>query len=123
MARRETLTSEGLSIEFIESEHEVRLEWRGRSSARQPDVFLVPVLRRALECSEEGRRPVVMDFGAMEYMNSSTFTPLVKMLDQATRGPFHVQLEYSQARRWQALSFSALRAFATADGRVSIHGR
>ena len=123
MSRRETLTSEALCIELIESEHEVRLEWRGRSSSRQPDLFLVPVLRRALECSEAGRRPVVMDFGAMEYMNSSTFTPLVKMLDQAARGPFHVRLEYSLGRRWQALSFSALRAFATDDGRVTIHGR
>lgn len=123
MAAPETLSSEGLSIEVRETEDEVRLEWRGKSTARQPDLFLVPVLREALERGERGSRAVVMDFGAMEYMNSSTFTPLVKMLDQASRGKLRVRLEYSQARRWQALSFSALRAFETPDGRIAVHAR
>jgi hypothetical protein len=120
---RETLTNDALSIELLETEAEVRLEWRGRSSDRQPDVFLVPVFQRALERGEDGRRTVVMDFAAMEYMNSSTFTPLVKLLEQAARGAHRVRLEYSQARRWQTLSFSALKAFETTDGRVSIHAR
>lgn len=123
MAAPETLSSEGLCIEVRETEDEVRLEWRGKSTARQPDLFLVPVLREALERGERGSRAVVMDFGAMEYMNSSTFTPLVKMLDQASRGQLRVRLEYSQARRWQALSFSALRAFETPDGRIAVHAR
>ena len=123
MAAHETLSSEGLCIEVRETQDEVRLEWRGKSTARQPDLFLVPVLRDALERGERGSRAVVMDFGAMEYMNSSTFTPLVKMLDQASRGRLRVRLEYSQARRWQALSFSALRAFETPDGRISVHAR
>ena len=123
MAAPETLSSEGLCIEVRETEDEVRLEWRGKSTARQPDLFLVPVLREALERGERGSRAVVMDFGAMEYMNSSTFTPLVKMLDQASRGKLRVRLEYSQARRWQALSFSALRAFETPDGRITVHAR
>jgi hypothetical protein len=59
----------------------------------------------------------------MEYMNSSTFTPVVKMLEQATRGVQKVRLEYSGARKWQALSFSALKSFETSDGRVSSSGR
>jgi hypothetical protein len=120
---RETLTQNGLTIEVAETETDVRLEWRGRSSDRQPELFLAPVLREALTRTDEGRRRLVMDFAEMEYMNSSTFTPLVKLLDQAGRGPFRVRLEFSRARRWQGLSFAALRAFETADGRISIHGR
>lgn len=123
MVARESLSDEGLTVELSESEREVRLELRGKSAARQPEAFLVPVLQRAMERGGQGARQVVMDFGAMEYMNSSSFTPLVKLLEQASRGGQRVRLEYSQARRWQVLSFTALRAFETRDGRISFHAR
>lgn len=123
MPTRETLTDKTLSIDFVETEDEVRLEWRGKSNDREPGRFLVPILGRALERSEGGKRRVVLDFTGLEYMNSSTFTPLVKLLDQAVKGPFHVAFEYSKDRKWQSLSFSALTAFATPDGRVSVHAK
>jgi hypothetical protein len=47
----------------------------------------------------------------------------VKALDEAQRAGVPLVLEYSLARKWQALSFSALRTFETQDGRISIHGR
>ena len=121
--RSETLTSNTLTIDLVETENEVRLNWRGKSNDRQPDRFLVPVLRDALQRSEQGRRPVIMDFTAMEYMNSSTFSPLVKMLDQAARGTYRLRLEFSDSRKWQALTFAALKIFETQDGRVSVHAR
>jgi hypothetical protein len=123
MATRETFTQNTLTIELTHSENEVRLDWRGKSNDRQPDAFLVPVMRRALEDSDGGRLPVVLDFSAMEYMNSSTFAPLVRMLDQVARGKWRVRLEYDGARRWQMLNFAALKAFETADGRVSVHAK
>ena len=73
--------------------------------------------------SDNGRRTVQLDFADIEYMNSSTFSPLVKMLDEATRRGIPVQVFFSQAQRWQALSFSALKAFETKDGKIIIRGR
>lgn len=123
MAIREIFTHDTLRIDITETEQEVRLEWRGKSNDRQPERVLAPLMLHSLERCADGARELVLDFQAVEYMNSSTFTPLVKMLEQATRGLQRVRLEYSGARKWQSLSFSALRAFETADGRVSVHAK
>lgn len=123
MAIREIFTHDTLRIDITESDQEVRLEWRGKSNDRQPERVLGPLMLHSLERCAGGLRSLVLDFCAVEYMNSSTFTPVVKMLEQATRGMHRVRLEYSGARKWQALSFSALKTFETADGRVSVHAR
>jgi hypothetical protein len=67
--------------------------------------------------------PLVLDFSRLEYMNSSTFTPVVKALDESRRLDVRVLLEYSLERKWQALSFSALRTFETLDGRITVRGK
>lgn len=123
MAIREIFTHDTLRIDVTETDLAVCLEWRGKSNDRQPERALAPLLLRSLErCADEGRE-LVLDFHAVEYLNPATFTPLVQMLEQATRGLQRVRVVYSRERPWQALGFSALEAFETADGRVSVQGR
>jgi hypothetical protein len=122
MTPPEHLVYDTLRIEITESADELRLDWRGKSNDRHPEKLLGPLMAQALGRCEDGRA-LVLDFHQMEYMNSSTFTPVVKMLEQAIRGVQRVRLEYSGARKWQALSFSALKSFETADGRVSVHAK
>jgi hypothetical protein len=112
-----------LSLELVEGPGELRLTWRGKSSDREPSRFLVPVLTVALERARVAAVPLVMDFRELDYMNSSTFTPVVKALDESRRLSVPIVLEYALARRWQALSFSALRTFETLDGRIKVHGK
>jgi len=112
-----------LTLELTEAPHELRLVWRGKSNEREPSHFLVPVLTGALERARVMRVPLVMDFSELEYMNSSTFTPVVKALDESRRHAVGVILEYSLSRKWQALSFSALRTFETLDGRIKVNGK
>ncbi len=112
-----------LTLELRESSGELRLAWRGKSADREPGRFLVPVLSEALERARNRGVPLVMDFCALDYMNSSTFTPVVKALDESRRLAVPVVLEYSLSRKWQALSFSALRTFETLDGRIKVHGK
>ena len=116
-------TQGDLSLEMAERNGELRVTWRGKSSDREPSRFLVPVLTAALERAREASLPLVLDFRELEYMNSSTFTPVVKALDESRRLSVPIVLEYSLARKWQALSFSALRTFETADGSVAVLGR
>ncbi len=112
-----------LSLEAQQRPGELRLVWRGRSADREPAKFLLPVLGQAVEaCRRSGER-LCLDFSALEYMNSSTFTPIVKIIDEARRAGVAIALEYSQAKKWQALSFSALRTFETPDGRIAVLGR
>ncbi|MHB8875058.1 MAG: hypothetical protein ACYC8T_15340 [Myxococcaceae bacterium] len=123
MPAPETFVEKELSLELTESGGEVRLVWRGKSNDREPGHFLMPILNGALERSQAGLKRLALDFTGLEYMNSSTFAPIVKMLDEATRAGGQVQLEFSQDRRWQSLSFSALKAFETSDGRIKLLGR
>ncbi len=112
-----------LTLEAHPGAGELRLVWRGRSAEREPGAFLLPLLGQALEsCRRSGQR-LTLDFSPLEYMNSSTFTPIVRIIDEARRAGIGIALEYSQAKKWQALSFSALRTFETADGRVAVLGR
>lgn len=112
-----------LAIDVAEEGGALVLVWRGRSDAREPGRFLVPVLDAALDRARAGGRKLVLDFTAVEYMNSSTFTPIVKLVAQARHAAVPLALEYSLARSWQALSFSALRTFETRDGRVTVSGK
>jgi hypothetical protein len=112
-----------LTLELRETPAELRLTWLGKSSEREPSHFLVPVLTEALERARAAGLPLIMDFSALEYMNSSTFTPVVKALDESRRLSVSVVLEYSTSRKWQALSFSALRTFETLDGRIKVNGK
>ena len=112
-----------LHLEAHEGHGELRLGWRGRSADREPGRFLVPVLTQLIDACGKRAARLCLDFSALEYMNSSTFTPVVKAIDAARRGGVSIALEYSQAKKWQALSFSALRTFETSDGRVAVLGR
>ncbi len=116
-------TQGDLSLEMVERNGELRVTWRGTSSEREPSRFLVPVLTAALERAREASLPLVLDFRELEYMNSSTFTPVVKCLDDSRRLGIPVVLEYSLSRKWQSLSFSALRTFETLDGRIKVRGK
>jgi hypothetical protein len=119
----ETLTDKALSIDLTETDQEIRLRWRGKSTEREPGQFLMPILLRALERGHSGKKQVILDFSEMEYMNSSTFSPLVKILGEAAKGAHRVLVEYSQGRKWQSLSFSALKAFETTDSRIALRGK
>ncbi len=123
MPRQETITESLLSIDEQETDAEVRLTWRGKSNDREPGRFLMPLLNRLLDRGADGQKQLVLDFSALDYMNSSTFTPLVKTLDAAARGKHRVLIEFAKARKWQTLSFSALRAFETSDGRIELRGK
>ena len=112
-----------LTLELTRSGGELRLAWQGKSAERDPSRFLVPILEQAMEIASNGKLPLVLDFSSLDYMNSSTFTPVVKVLDESRRLSVPVVLEYSLSRKWQALSFSALRTFETLDGRIKVRGK
>jgi len=112
-----------LVLEARAAPGELQVVWRGRSDERDPARFLGPVLAELVETSRRASARLRLDFTALEYMNSSTFTPIVKALGDARRSRVPIALEYAQAKSWQALSFSALRTFETADGSVAVLAR
>lgn len=63
-----------------------------------------------------------MDFRELEFMNSSTVTPVAKMLEHGKKGTVSITVFYNHSKKWQELSFSALKIFETKDGRISVTG-
>lgn len=118
----QTFTDGPLTLRLYEKPEEVHLEWSGLSMARDPGQFLLPVLTRALELGLKTNKRLVIDFQKVDYLNSSTMTPVIRTLEQARRGQSQVRIVYNKSLKWQTLSFSALELFRTQDARIDIRG-
>lgn len=118
----QTFQQHALKLELREEEAEISVTWSGRSTGREPGTFIVPVLTRAVELGRTQNKPVVLDFQRMAYMNSSTITPLIRMLGKALRTLSAVRIVYKKELKWQELSFTALEVFQTPDQRIEIRG-
>jgi hypothetical protein len=118
----ETFTEGPLTLTLTESEKALSLEWLGMSMAREPSTFLLPILTRALELGMQLQKPLIIDFRKLEYLNSSTITPVIRVLEQARRGTAQVKIDYDKNVKWQSLSFTALSLFRTVDSRIEIRG-
>ena len=92
------------------------------SMAREPGVFLIPILTQALELGVKMNKPLQIDFQNLEYLNSSTISPVIRILERARRAQARVRVLYKRALKWQSLSFTALEIFRTPDSRIEVQG-
>ncbi|MFH2131698.1 MAG: hypothetical protein ABIK68_15095 [bacterium] len=111
-----------LKITLQENKDAIEVKWNGKSTDRDPGAFISPILLNVLELSSRDNKAIRMDFRELEYMNSSTITPIIKILERAKRGTNTLTVIYNKALKWQDLSFSALEIFQTQDQRVEIRG-
>jgi hypothetical protein len=105
----------------VDEGDDISVLWIGKSSDRDPGQFVTPILTSILERAANGTKRILLDFRQLAYMNSSTITPIIRLLDEAKRGTTHrITIIYDKSAKWQDLSFSALKAFATKDDRIRI---
>jgi hypothetical protein len=122
MGKTQLFTSDSLKIEVREDEDQIELHWKGKSILRKPSTFITPILVDVLQRGGTEDKRIVLDFCNLDYMNSSTVTPIIKILERAKRGENQVTVLYKKSLKWQDLSFSALEIFQTKDKRVEIKG-
>ena len=122
MIKAEKYTNKHLSIEVVENEMTIDVKWEGKSIDREPGRFISPILVKVLEMASALNKRIVMDFQSLSYMNSSTITPIIKILDRAQKGMTKITISYQKALKWQELNFSALMVFKTDDNRLEIKG-
>lgn len=118
----ETFVDGPLSLHLYETADAVRLEWLGMSTARDPGQFLLPILMKTLDLGLQTCKAVVLDFQKVEYLNSSSISPIIRTLEHARRGHSRVRVLYNRGLNWQALSFTALTIFTTPDARIDVQG-
>ncbi len=122
MAKSETYTQRMLTIEVAEGDDSINAVWRGKSIDREPGKFITPILAQMVKTSSATHKKVTLDFRELAYMNSSTITPVIKILERAKRGSTSITVLYDKSLKWQDLIFSALTIFKTKDKRVEIRG-
>ena len=122
MIKAETFTNNLLNIKVKENSDNIFVYWSGKSIDRKPNIFITPILIKVLKkCVDKDKR-MILDFCNIKYMNSSTITPIIKILERAKRGKAYVTVEYLDSLKWQQLIFSALEIFQTKDKRIIIKG-
>ncbi|XDD51649.1 hypothetical protein AB3N59_07930 [Leptospira sp. WS92.C1] len=114
-------TEDQLQLEVVDGE-DIEVRWLGKSVQRNPSQFIIPALSDVIKRGVEENKAIVWDFRQLEYMNSSTITPVIKTLEMVKKGSGRVKLIYNKTKKWQDLSFSALRIFETKDGRIQVIG-
>jgi hypothetical protein len=111
-----------LSIEVAENQTSIDVKWDGKSIDREPSKFISPILVKVLEMAGTMNKRITMDFQSLSYMNSSTITPIIKILERAKKGMTKITILYRKSLKWQELNFSALEVFRTDDNRLQIKG-
>lgn len=122
MKKPELFTNKSLTIQVVEHENSIDVNWKGKSVDREPSKFISPILVKVLEMAGDLNKRIIMDFQSMSYMNSSTITPIIKILERAKSGMTKITIFYQKSLKWQELNFSALEIFKTKDNRLEIKG-
>jgi hypothetical protein len=122
MGKIELFEDNLLQIEVIENKNSLTMVWTGKSTNRKPSEFISPILADTIKKSNATKKRIILDFRKLDYMNSSTITPIIKILERAKRGAIQITLLYNRSLKWQDLSFSALEIFQTKDSKVEIKG-
>ncbi|MGB5751107.1 MAG: SiaC family regulatory phosphoprotein [Desulfobacterales bacterium] len=122
MKKLELFTNNFLTIQVVEHRDTIDVRWEGKSVDREPSKFISPILVKVLEMASDLNKRIIMDFQSMAYMNSSTITPIIKILERANKGMTKITIFYQKSLKWQELNFSALKIFRTKDNRLEIKG-
>jgi hypothetical protein len=122
MPKKESFTKNLLTIEILKAGGSIKVKWSGKSIDRVPAKFITPILIDIHKDGSGQSKPIILDFQDLEYMNSSTITPIIKILERAKKGKTKITVLYDKSLKWQDLSFSALEIFQTKDKRAQIKG-
>ena len=99
--------AEDLTIEALEQDNQLVLRWLGRSETKDPSRTLQPLMEAVISALRSAQS-VEFDFRALEYMNSSTVRPILKLLQTASTRAANVHVRYDAGKTWQRMSFLAI---------------
>ena len=89
----------------------IYLNLLGKSKSREPAEFLNPILSEAYFEAGETKKGIVLDFSKLEYMNSATVSPIIKIWAKMKTTGIPLTICYDEKVAWQKTSFSAFSIF------------
>jgi hypothetical protein len=111
--------ADALTIDSLPEQGQLVVRWLGRSDGIDPSRTLQPLLD-AVNADLKGAESVEFDFRSLEYMNSSTIRPILKLIQQASSSVARVRLVYDKSKNWQRLSFMAIGVALTSLTNVEL---
>jgi hypothetical protein len=118
MSNIEVFSNNNLEIQLNEDDDHIEITWKGKSTDRMPSIFLNPIFQEIFQKNTGKNKKMIMNFVNLDYMNSSTIMSISKFIEKGKNENFSLEIVYNKKRRWQELSFSALRIFQTKDKRI-----
>ncbi|MDF1561979.1 MAG: hypothetical protein P1V51_02985 [Deltaproteobacteria bacterium] len=104
----------------LKMEGKLRVDWRGKSSAREPTRVLLPFFESVARDAAASKASMEMHFEGIEHFNSSTITAIIHLIQLMRKQGTPLVLIYDPEQKWQRLSFEALRVFEKGDGLLRI---
>jgi hypothetical protein len=98
----------------------LRLDWRGKSNHRQPDVLLAPFFADVMTRAVTQQRAIEMHFEQLEFFNSSTITVIIQHVKDLRDRKVKLTVTFDSRHRWQKIFFDALFIFDKGDGLFTI---
>ncbi len=114
------LDSGDLQINIEEKNEKVVMKWLGKSRDRDPGLLLYPYFNDVI--NEMNNKELIIDFIKLEYMNSSTVPPILKLFKLLEEHNITTQILYDSQSGWQCASFKALSTIADTLKNVNIDG-
>src|SRR4030067_1546085 len=122
MPNKKKFNKNVLEIEVNEDEISISVKIKGKSVDRDPSDFITPILSDCLNTCTKNDKELILDFQELEFMSSSTITPVSRILEIGKLRSARIKIIYQKSKKWQYLNFSALRIFETNDRRIEIIG-
>ena len=122
----EEIREKELRVTAIDEGDRIRVLWRGSSKDRNPSIYLNPFFERLLlfakrsEKTTQSKKSIELDFTRLYYMNSSSITPVVRLLHRARDLGRPVTLFYDRSHHWQETCFSAMDVFESKEPEIRI---
>jgi hypothetical protein len=111
----ESLVAGDLTINVVDEDTTMRLHWLGMSNDRQPEAILKPFFTTVMQHAIESKKSLALHFEKIDRFNSSTILSIIKVIQEARHKSVRLEVVYDPTRKWQRLSFDALRIFDRSD--------
>lgn len=116
----EHLQHESLRIEADYDAQPARITLTGTIDWRDPSKVLNPFVDQMV--TRLAGRSCTVDFSRLDYMNSSSVTPILRMVKAFANNHVTAEIQYSVNVDWQRASFRALNAIAMRLPTVKVIG-
>jgi hypothetical protein len=95
MPHVETYTCNKLVVTVEENGSKITITFTGQSTEREPGKFINPILADAIQNGRKFSKAVLINFENLEYMNSSTITPIIRILEGAKKTGETISVMYN----------------------------